>query len=85
MQRFTLLGQLLLFTLSLTEALIGIAAGQPELQAFALTAQGHALKERARNVPQSILAASDCSIAELIAMKDEIVALRDRLNAVIGE
>jgi DNA-binding MarR family transcriptional regulator len=52
---------------------------------IALTAQGHALKERARNVPQSILAASDCSIAELIAMKDEIVALRDRLNAVIGE
>ena len=52
---------------------------------IALTPQGHALKEKARAVPQSILAASDCSVAELVAMKDEIVALRDRLNAVIGE
>ncbi|MET4200890.1 DNA-binding MarR family transcriptional regulator [Bradyrhizobium japonicum] len=52
---------------------------------IALTPQGHALKEKARAVPQSILAASDCSVSELVAMKDEIVALRDRLNAVIGE
>ena len=52
---------------------------------IALTAQGHALKDKARSVPQSILAASDCSVSELVAMKDEIVALRDRLNAVIGE
>ena len=52
---------------------------------IALTSQGHALKEKARAVPQSILAASDCSVSELVAMKDEIVALRDRLNAVIGE
>ncbi|MBH5401364.1 MarR family transcriptional regulator [Bradyrhizobium sp. NBAIM20] len=52
---------------------------------IALTPQGHALKEKARSVPQSILAASDCSVSELLAMKDEIVALRDRLNAVIGE
>lgn len=52
---------------------------------IALTAQGHTLKDKARSVPQSILAASDCSVPELVAMKDEIVALRDRLNAVIGE
>lgn len=52
---------------------------------IALTSQGHALKDKARSVPQSILAASACSVSELIAMKDEIVALRDRLNAVIGE
>ena len=52
---------------------------------IALTSQGHALKDKARAVPQSILAASDCSVSELVAMKDEIVALRDRLNAVIGE
>ena len=52
---------------------------------IALTAQGHALKDKARAVPQLILAASDCSVSELVAMKDEIVALRDRLNAVIGE
>ena len=50
-----------------------------------LTAQGHALREKAKAVPQSILAASDCSVGELMAMKNEIVALRDRLNAVIGE
>src|ERR1700681_5054516 len=30
---------------------------------IALTSQGHALKEKARTVPQSILAASACSIA----------------------
>ncbi|PJG51744.1 MarR family transcriptional regulator [Bradyrhizobium forestalis] len=52
---------------------------------IALTPQGHALKEKARSVPQSILAATDCSVSELVTMKDEIVALRDRLNAVIGE
>src|SRR6201990_1856169 len=52
---------------------------------IALTPQGHALKERARAVPQSILAASDCSVTELIGMKNDIVALRDRLNAAIGE
>jgi len=52
---------------------------------IALTPQGHARKEKARAVPQSILAASDCTVPELVAMKNEIVALRDRLNAVIGE
>jgi DNA-binding MarR family transcriptional regulator len=52
---------------------------------IALTAQGHALKEKARTVPSSLLAASACSVAELSAMKNEIVALRDRLNEVVGE
>src|SRR5271154_4383354 len=52
---------------------------------IALTHQGHALREKAKAVPQSILAASACSVGELLAMKDEIVALRDRLNAVLGE
>lgn len=50
-----------------------------------LTPQGHALKEKARAVPQSILAASDCSVAELAALKSEILSLRDRLNAALGE
>ena len=50
-----------------------------------LTAQGQALKERARAVPLSILDASSCSVAELSAVKNEIVALRDRLNAAVGE
>jgi DNA-binding MarR family transcriptional regulator len=52
---------------------------------IALTSQGHALKEKARTVPQSILAASACSIGELSAMKNDLVALRDRLNAVLEE
>ncbi len=52
---------------------------------IALTSQGQALREKARSVPQSILAASACSIGEVSAMKNEIVALRDRLNAVLGE
>ncbi|MGY3607321.1 MULTISPECIES: MarR family winged helix-turn-helix transcriptional regulator [unclassified Bradyrhizobium] len=52
---------------------------------IALTPQGQALKEKARAVPQQVLVASACSIPELSAMKNEIVALRDRLNAAVGE
>jgi DNA-binding MarR family transcriptional regulator len=52
---------------------------------IALTAQGQALKDKARAVPLSILDASSCSIAELSAARNEIVALRDRLNAAVGE
>jgi DNA-binding MarR family transcriptional regulator len=52
---------------------------------IALTPQGQALKEKARAVPQSILAASACSVGELSTLKNEIVALRDQLNAVAGE
>src|SRR6202140_5849854 len=51
---------------------------------IALTARGHALKEKARAVPQAILAASECSVSELSAMKNELVALRDRLNAALA-
>ena len=52
---------------------------------IALTAQGQALREKARTVPQSILKASACSVAELSGMKNDLVALRDRLNAMLGE
>jgi DNA-binding MarR family transcriptional regulator len=52
---------------------------------IALTPQGHALREKAKAVPQGILAASACSVGELTAMKNEIVALRDKLNAALGE
>jgi len=52
---------------------------------IALTPRGQALKEKARKVPEGILAASNCSVAELLAMKNELVALRDRLNAALGE
>src|SRR6266404_9340331 len=52
---------------------------------IALTPQGQALREKARAVPQAILASSACSVTELSAIKNELVALRDRLNAALGE
>jgi DNA-binding MarR family transcriptional regulator len=52
---------------------------------IALTPRGEALREKAKAVPQSILAASACTVGELGAMKDQITALRDRLNAALGE
>jgi DNA-binding MarR family transcriptional regulator len=52
---------------------------------IALTPKGQALREKARTVPEGILAASACSVSELSAMKDDLVALRDRLNAALGE
>jgi len=51
----------------------------------ALTPQGEGLKEKARSLPLSILAASQCSVAELVALKNEVGALRDKLNAAMGE
>ena len=51
----------------------------------ALTAQGGALKERARSLPLSVLAASECSVAELSALKKEVEQLRDKLNTALGE
>jgi DNA-binding MarR family transcriptional regulator len=52
---------------------------------IALTAKGRALQEKARTVPQSILAASACSVGELSALKNDLVALRDQLNAALSE
>ena len=52
---------------------------------IALTSKGEALREKARTVPLAILASSACSLSELSAMKNDLVALRDRLNAVLGE
>ena len=52
---------------------------------IALTPQGQALREKARAVPQAILASSACSLAELSAMKNDLIALRDKLNAALGE
>lgn len=51
----------------------------------ALTAQGEALKEKARSLPLSILAASRCSVAELTALKKEVELLREKLNAAAEE
>ena len=52
---------------------------------IALTPQGQALREKARAVPLGILASSACSVAELSAMKNDLIALRDKLNAALGE
>src|SRR6266699_3622378 len=52
---------------------------------IALTSRGQALREKARTVPQGILAASACSVPELATMKNELVALRDRLNAALSD
>jgi MarR family transcriptional regulator, organic hydroperoxide resistance regulator len=52
---------------------------------IALTPQGQALQDKAKAVPQSILAATACSVAELSTIKNELVALRDRLNEAAGE
>ena len=52
---------------------------------IALTPQGHALREKARAVPEGILASSACSLGELFEMKNELTALRDKLNAALGE
>ena len=50
-----------------------------------LTAQGQAMREKAGAVPQGILGAAGCTVDEMMAMKDEIVALRDRLIQALGE
>jgi DNA-binding MarR family transcriptional regulator len=52
---------------------------------IALTSQGQALRDKAKMVPEAILAASACSIGELSALKSELIVLRDRLLAMTGE
>src|SRR3954470_17826801 len=52
---------------------------------IALAPNGHALKEDATAVPQAILSNSACSVGELVTMKNELVALRDKLNAALGD
>jgi DNA-binding MarR family transcriptional regulator len=50
-----------------------------------LTSKGQALRDKAKSLPQAILAASACSIGELSALKNELIALRDRLLGMTGE
>jgi len=52
---------------------------------IALTSRGLTLRAKARTVPHAILAASACSVSELSAMKNQLLGLRDRLNAAVGE
>lgn len=46
-----------------------------------LTAAGRQLKTRAAKIPGCILAASQCSIPELVALTQQVQALRQRLVA----
>src|ERR1700735_4687114 len=52
---------------------------------IALTAKGEALREKAKAVPQAILTSSACSLGELSAMKNDLLALRDKLTAALRE
>ncbi|WP_020649155.1 MarR family winged helix-turn-helix transcriptional regulator [Solimonas variicoloris] len=49
-----------------------------------LTEAGRALRERAKAVPQGIFAACGLSAPTLLKLKDELIALRDRLDATGG-
>ncbi|WP_028008812.1 MarR family winged helix-turn-helix transcriptional regulator [Solimonas flava] len=49
-----------------------------------LTEAGRALRERAKAVPQGIFAACGLSTPTLLKLKDELIALRDRLDAASG-
>ena len=50
----------------------------------ALTAQGGALREKAKSIlPPAILAATGCSVGELSALQKELVELRARLNEAV--
>ena len=51
---------------------------------IALTPQGHTLREKASAVPPAILSNSACSVGQLVAMKNQLIALRDKLNASLG-
>lgn len=49
-----------------------------------LTASGRALREKAKAVPMGILKACDRSPEELGRLKDELLKLRDQLDAMLG-
>lgn len=48
---------------------------------ISLTAAGRALKARAANVPGCLLAATQCSVPELVQLTQQIQTLRDRIKA----
>ena len=52
---------------------------------IALTPQGEALRNEARAVPTAILAASGCSVNELSALRKNLIALREQLNAAVED
>ena len=46
-----------------------------------LTAAGRRLKARATGVPACLMAASQCSVSELVSLTQQVQALRDRIKA----
>jgi MarR family transcriptional regulator, organic hydroperoxide resistance regulator len=48
---------------------------------ISLTAPGRKLKARAASVPACLLAASQCSIDELVSLTQQMQQLRDRIKA----
>jgi len=46
-----------------------------------LTAAGRRLKARAAGVPACLMAASQCSVSELVSLTQQVQALRDRIKA----
>jgi hypothetical protein len=48
---------------------------------ISLTAAGRKLKARAQKIPGCILAASQCSVPELVQLTRELRGLRERLAA----
>lgn len=47
----------------------------------ALTERGRALKEQAADIPAGLLAASGCSVPELVALRDALFGVRDSMLA----
>jgi DNA-binding MarR family transcriptional regulator len=45
-----------------------------------LTSAGRRLKSRASNVPACLMAATECSVPELISLTQQIQTLRDRIK-----
>jgi DNA-binding MarR family transcriptional regulator len=50
----------------------------------ALTAQGQALREKAKAMPAALLAASGCSIGELTSLRKSLLTLREQLDAAVA-
>ncbi|KQP12709.1 MarR family winged helix-turn-helix transcriptional regulator [Pseudorhodoferax sp. Leaf267] len=48
---------------------------------ISLTAEGRKLKARAARIPGCVLAASQCSVAEIQALTQQVRALRERLGS----
>lgn len=48
---------------------------------ISLTAQGRALKQKARSIPEALLCASGCNPREAAGLKFQLEALRDNLGA----